>query len=198
MLQGTDMWKGTLGVVFLYYGIMCWIMFYSFVSLWKKMFLKNEQIMFLRKPSVIISQKYCIFSPVKIVNSLITAKLFSITNFHSTGSTTRSHVSLVCGSCTTTVGNNIARTKPPSTCSGRMRPSSAVVTSPTGTGKSTAGRHHKHWDGTRSSKSNLFFSIGKRSNNLESAHLSLTLFLLRFRNQIQHPNSTYPPDPCSQ
>jgi len=30
MLQGTDMWKGTLGVVFLYYGIMCWIMFYSF------------------------------------------------------------------------------------------------------------------------------------------------------------------------
>ena len=138
------------------------------------------------------------FFPVKIVNSLITAKLFSITNFHSTGSTTRSHVSLVCGSCTTTVGNNIARTKPPSTCSGRMRPSSAVVTSPTGTGKSTAGRHHKHWDGTRSSKSNLFFSIGKRSNNLESAHLSLTLFLLRFRNQIQHPNSTYPPDPCSQ
>ena len=190
MLQGTDMWKGTLGVVFLYYGIMCWIMFYSFVSLWKKMFLKNEQIMFLRKPSVIISRKYCLFSPVKIVNSLITAKLFSITNFHSTGSTTRSHVSLVCGSCTTTVGNNIARTKPPSTCSGRMRPSSAVVTSPTGTGKSTAGRHHKHWDGTRSSKSNLFFSIGKRSNNLESAHLSLTLFLLRFRNQIQHPNST--------
>jgi hypothetical protein len=30
MLQGTDMWKGVVGMGFTYYALMCWIFFYSF------------------------------------------------------------------------------------------------------------------------------------------------------------------------